>query len=167
MHTWQKSWRGGIAPNLSAASLMALKQALERDDPALLQGATLSPPPLERLLDWPVEAACAVAYAGWKGDGRTSVRQVAEFFGKICYLAHQGLGEQGTVGDFLNWFDDTPREEMRRELLAEVVLSLAQSRFDPLSPFSSDPVDSAASTVAGEAKGFRPKQKKGASDDCH
>ena len=27
---------------------------------------------------------------------------------------------------FLNWYDDTPRDEVRRELLAEVELALAE-----------------------------------------
>ena len=36
------------------------------------------------------------------------------------------LGEPAAVRYFLNWFDDTPRDEMRRQLLAEVNRALAE-----------------------------------------
>jgi hypothetical protein len=120
MYAWQKAFREGIGPNLSPMCLTALRKGLENDDPELMQGATTSPPPLECVADWPVTAVCALAYAGWKGDGRKSVREVADFFADICYLAGQALGEPAAVRYFLDWFDHAPREEMRRALLAEV-----------------------------------------------
>jgi hypothetical protein len=123
--SWQRSFREGIVPQLSAAGLMALKQALETDDPELLQGATTSPPPLDSVSDWPVKAACAIAFAGWKGEHRITVAEVEQFFARVCYLAGQTLGDPAGARWFLNWFDDTPREQMRWELLAEVNLALA------------------------------------------
>ena len=39
--------------------------------------------------------------------------------GKIAWLSER-LGEPAACRWFLNWFDDTPRDQMRRELLAEV-----------------------------------------------
>ena len=54
-----------------------------------------------------------------------TVGQVEEFFAKACYQADQRLGEPAACRWFLNWFDNTPRAEMRRELLAEVELALA------------------------------------------
>jgi hypothetical protein len=65
METWRWVWRDGVVPSLSDAGLRALETALAGDDPRLIQGATTSPPPLQRMQDWPVEGACALGYCGW------------------------------------------------------------------------------------------------------
>jgi hypothetical protein len=130
METWRKVWREGLAPHLSATGLEALRQALIRDDARLLQGATTTPPPLQCVQDWPVEAACALGYCGWQGEGLETVAEVEEFFARLCFEADQSLGEPAACRWFLNWFDETPREEMRSLLLTEVTRSLAQLRGD-------------------------------------
>ena len=76
--------------------------------------------------DWPVEAACALGYCGWQGETLDTVGQVEEFFARACFEADQRLGEPAACRWFLNWFDDTPRAEMRQLLLTEVQRSLAQ-----------------------------------------
>src|SRR5262249_39549333 len=119
-------WREGLVPQLSTAALEALRKALVNDDPRLLQGATTSPPPLQCVQAWPVEAACGLGYCGWQGEGLETVAEVEEFFARSCFEADQRLGEPAGVRWFLNWFDETPREAMRRLLLAEVNRSLAQ-----------------------------------------
>lgn len=124
MEAWRKVWREGLAPLLSTEGLEALKQALARDDSRLMQGATTTPPPLHCVLDWPVEGACGVCYCAWQGDGLETVGEVEEFFAKVCFESDTRLGEPGAVRHFLNWFDDTPRDVMRRELLAEVELAV-------------------------------------------
>src|SRR5262245_56861621 len=126
MESWRKVWREGVAPLISKEGLEALASALESDDPRLLQGATTTPPPLQCVQDWPVEAACAVGYCGWQGDGLETVAEVEEFFARVCFEVDQQLGEPAACRWFLNWFDETPREEMRRLLLAEVRRELAQ-----------------------------------------
>lgn len=125
MESWRETWRNGVAKALSLAGLAALKAALEADDQALLQGATCMPPPLACFSDWPVEACCPIAYLGWKGDGLVSVADVEEAFARACYEVDQALGEPAACRWFINWADTTPRDEMRRELLAEVELTLA------------------------------------------
>ena len=125
MESWRKVWRDGMAPQLSVTALSALQQALQNDDPRLLQGATTSPPPLECVRDWPVEAACVLGFCGWQGEGLETVAEVEEFFARSCFEADQRLGEPAACRWFLNWFDDTPRDEMRRALLAEVEKALA------------------------------------------
>jgi hypothetical protein len=125
MTAWQKIFREAIAPQLSTRALLALKKALAVDDPALIQGATTEPPPLSAVQDWPVEAACAVAFAGWQGEGLATVGEVEDFFARICWGADKALGEPAGCRWFLNWFDETPRGQMRRELLAEIDLALA------------------------------------------
>jgi len=126
MESWRKVWRDGLAPQLSMAALEALRGGLMNDDPQLLQGATTTPPPLQCVQDWPVEAACILGYCGWQGDGLETVAEVEEFFAQACYEADQRLGEPAACRWFLNWYDDTPRDEMRRLLLAEVNRTLAQ-----------------------------------------
>ncbi len=126
MESWRKVWRDGMAPQLSVAALTALQQALQSDDHRLLQGATTSPPPLECVRDWPVEAACVLGFCGWQGEGLETVAEVEEFFARACFETDQRLGEPAACRWFLNWFDDTPREEVRRELLAEVSRTLAR-----------------------------------------
>lgn len=123
MESWRSVWRKGFAPQFSTASLLALKEALENDSPLLLQGATCSPPPLQCVRDWPVEAACAIGYCGWKGCDLETVEEVEEFFARACFEADQRLGEPA-AGLFINWQDETPRGKMNRELLSEVLLEL-------------------------------------------
>jgi hypothetical protein len=134
MESWRLVWRDGFVPVLSTAGLEALREALRGDDPRLTQGSTTTPPPLMCVQDWPVEAACALGFCGWQGDDLESVGQVEEFFARACFEADQRLGEPAACRWFLNWFDDTPREEMRAALLAEVEKALAARL--PLEPAS-------------------------------
>lgn len=124
----RNTWRKGAAPLLSTESLDALRTALVNDDPQLLQGATTCPPPLQCVQDWPVEAACGLGYCGWRGDGLETVAEVEKYFARMCFEIDQAMGEPAACRWFLNWFDNTPRDEMRRELLAEVEIALAARR---------------------------------------
>src|SRR5215210_7646809 len=120
MESWRNVWRTGVATLLSTESLEALREALATDDPRLLQGATTTPPPLQCVQDWPVEAACALGYCGWVGGGLESVAEVEEYFARMCFEIDRRLGEPAACRWFLNWFDETLRERMRELLLAEV-----------------------------------------------
>lgn len=124
MERWQHVWREGFTPFLPTAGLRALREALATDDPRITQGSTTTPPPLVCVQDWLVEAACALGYCGWQGEGLATVGQVEEFFARVCYEADHRLGEPAACRHFLNWFDDTPRDVMRHRLLAEVELLL-------------------------------------------
>jgi hypothetical protein len=126
METWRKVWREGLAPQLSTVGLEALRDGLANDDPRLIQGATTTPPPLPCVQDWAVEATCVLGFCGWQGDGLQTVADVEEFFARVCFETDQALGEPAACRWFLNWYDDTPRDEMRRQLLAEVSRVLAQ-----------------------------------------
>ncbi len=128
MESWRKVWREGVAPLLSTPALEALQNALASDDARLLQGATTTPPPLQCVQDWPVEAACALGFCGWQGEGLETVAEVEEYFARTCFEIDQRLGEPAACRWFLNWFDETPRNEMRELLLAEVQHALAQRR---------------------------------------
>jgi len=126
MESWRLVWREGFAPVLSIRALEALWQALRRDDSALIQGSTTTPPPLMCVADWPVEAADAIGLSGWLGEGLETVGEVEEYFARTCFEADQRLGEPAGCRWFLNWFDDAPRAEMRDQLLPEVERSITQ-----------------------------------------
>ncbi len=126
IEAWRKVWREGLGPHLSTPALEALRQALLQDDRRLIQGATTSPPPLQSLQEWPVEAACGLGYCGWQGEGLETVKQVEEYFAQLCFEADRVLGEPAACRWFLNWFDDTPRDEMRAALVAEIDTILSQ-----------------------------------------
>jgi hypothetical protein len=126
IESWRKVWRDGVAPQLSTAQLEALKVGLIKDDPRLIQGQTTTPPPMHCVLNWPVEGACATAYAAWQAGDHDTVGECEEFFARTCFAADQALEEPAAVRYFLDWFDDTPRDEMRRELLAEIGWTLGE-----------------------------------------
>ena len=121
---WLRSFRA-MARHLSVPALQALRLAVATDDKRLLQGATCQPPPLQCVASWPVEAACALGYAGWQGDSLHTVAEVEEYFARICAEVDLQLGEPAACRYFLNWYDETPRAEMRAQLLPALDALLA------------------------------------------
>jgi hypothetical protein len=119
MESWRVVWRDGFCPSLADEHLSRLLKGLREDSAKLTQGSTTTPPPLMCVQDWPAEAADAIAFCCCEW-GETTVGQAEEFFARLCFEADQRLGEPAACRWFLNWFDDTPRDEMRRELIAEV-----------------------------------------------
>jgi hypothetical protein len=126
MKDWREVWRKGLAPLLSKAGLEAVRVGLVGDDVRILQGATTNPPPLHCVANWPAEAACVIGYCSWQGDGLETVAEVEEYFTRTCFAIDQRLGEPGACRWFLNWYDETPRAEMRGLLAAEVSRGLAE-----------------------------------------
>lgn len=124
MESWRKVWRDGFAPQFSTAALAAMRDALANDHPNLVQGATTIPAPLQPLADQPAECCCILGFAAWQVDGLGTVAQLEEEFSLMCFEADQAMGEPAACRYFLNWYDETPREEMRREMLAEIDLLL-------------------------------------------
>lgn len=131
---WQSVWRKGIAPSLPTDGLLFLYRLLATDDERLIQGATCSPPPLQAVQDWPIEAGDAIIACFWKGEPIT-VQKAEEAFAKTAYECDMRMGETAVFRHYLNWYDDTPRPNMRRELLREVTTLLCQRH---KAPFSDD-----------------------------
>lgn len=148
IESWREVWRDGFAPVLPTDGLKALAEALRSDDPRLTQGSTTTPPPLMCVQGYAVEACDAIAYCGvatlggfacsaenYRGrglgapshdnPGAATVGKVEEFFAKACFDADQLLGGPAEHRWFLNAWDDTPRAQMFRELLAEVEAAVA------------------------------------------
>lgn len=128
MESWRLVWRDGFAKHMSDSALSALAKGLEADDPAILQGATTAPPPLMCVQDWPVEGADPIGYGGWKGDGLETVGEVEEYFAKMCFNADTSLGESAACRWFLNWWDDTDRQTVRVQMMAEVDIEIQRRK---------------------------------------
>jgi hypothetical protein len=124
---WQKVWREGLMPLLSERALLVLKEALEQDDHELIQGHTALPEG-EVTLDCPPEAACLLGYVAWKVEGRTTVGDIQSRFAEYCFEIDQRMGEPAACRYLLGFFDESPREEMRRAFLNEIELSLANEK---------------------------------------
>ena len=130
MESWRKVWRDGAAPLISESGLQALLKALREDDMRLIQGATTTPPPLQCVQEWPVEAACVLGYCGWEGDGLETVAEVEEYFARMCFEVDQRLGEPAGCRWFLNFWDETPRDELRRLMIPEVEREMERRKTD-------------------------------------
>ena len=120
METWRIVWRNGFAPVMDRTHLKAVASGLRADDSRLTQGSTCTPSPLMQVQDWPCEGACCFGYGLLATTPGVTVSEVEQLFVETCFQADKRLGEPAGCRYFLNWFDDTPRDEMRRELLAEV-----------------------------------------------
>lgn len=130
MQRWQSVWRIGLAPQLSTAALGLLRDALRADDPRLQQGATTMPQAIPGAEQLAIVSACAVGFCGWQTHEMETVGEVEEYVADACTEADRLLDEPGASRYFMNWFDDTPREEMRRALLDEVARAMAARRPD-------------------------------------
>lgn len=131
MESWRMVWRNGFGPVLPTKGLEALAVALRDDDDRVTQGSTTTPPPLLCVQDRPCERADAIAFCGWQNvPPLRTVGEVEEFYAKACFDADARYGELAACRWFLNWFDDTPRDEMRRELLAEVEREISRRLTD-------------------------------------
>ncbi len=71
-----------------------------------------------------MEGACAIGYCGWRGEDLQTVGEVEEFFAHLCHECDMRLHEPAGCRWFLNYFDETPRPEMLRQLLPEIDLVL-------------------------------------------
>lgn len=119
----KKAWRDGIAPALSVAELEALRDALRRDDPALVQGVTaLSPAGIPGACI----GCCALAYPGWSRSDYRVRSDAMDAFDETTIRAKARLGTSddpsgsARLSSWLTWYDAAPRAEMRRELLSEI-----------------------------------------------
>lgn len=133
MEAWRQVWREGFAPIFSAKSLLAMRHGLLTDDPRLIQGATTTPPPLHCVQDWPVEAGDLLAYGHWIGEcgGICEVAKAEEYFARSCHQCDLTIGEPAACRHFLNWYDETPRDNMRVQLLPEVSRALWYTFAEP------------------------------------
>jgi hypothetical protein len=130
--SWRIVFRKGLAPLLTVPQLEALREALRTDDPRLLQGCTTTPPPLQCVRDWLVEAACLFGFCGVAGRwGEATVGEAEQAFAALCYAVDQAIGEPAAGRWLMNWYDETPRAEMIAALFPEVERELARRAVYP------------------------------------
>lgn len=128
MEPWRLIFRKGFAPLLSNDSLVALQNGLKHDDPALVQGCVVFPRPMPGFWDLPAAAVGLLGYMGREGEGLFSVFEVSEFHERLMQAAAQKLGQMDAAILFLSWFDKTPRDLMRKNLLQETHLELRKRK---------------------------------------
>jgi hypothetical protein len=137
---WRIAWRDCIAPLMSERALKVLAEALETDDQRLVQSGTVVPDGHPMLAEREPTGACAIGLMGWLGYELRTAEKVIDFFERTseraihnAILLAQDRGEDNKqqrtgaamMGDFLEWFDSSPRDQMRFDLLQEVWRSLA------------------------------------------
>jgi hypothetical protein len=129
---WKYAWRCGIQPLLSDDDLRMLAQALEADDPRLLQSETVFPPATPRRRDVAARSACVIGLCGM-GRGLTLSVEVDDYFSHVVAEAGVRLNDPAGASEFTRHWDEGDRDEVRRELLEEVRHNLAvrQSRPAP------------------------------------
>ena len=164
MESWREVWRA-VGWRLSSKALTNLAKAIQEDDKRLIQGSTTAPPPLQYMHERDAEGACLLGYAGM-AEGLQKVGEIENYFASICYDIGQYLKEPTACRWLLNWYDDTPREEMRRQLLPEV-LRIVQIREALLEApqwlkderFVKAAEEEASCCVSAGAEGISPQQK--------
>jgi hypothetical protein len=121
--TWDDVFRRGVASAMTTAELEALADGLRVDDPALVQGATYVPDPygIGRARPCACIGGCAIGYAAWK-SGRAWTHEVSGRFDEVALACNRLLGGEvaASVRFFTAFFDERPRDEVRRELLPVV-----------------------------------------------
>ena len=127
---WQTVWRKGIAPQLDRHGIEELRIALIIDDSRLIQGTTTCPNIMDHNPGRACEAGCGIAFPIWQADTEQDIHDISEKFSLVCDKCDADLlnatGDEVACRFFINWFDDTPRQIMRKLLLDEVELWLAE-----------------------------------------
>ena len=134
--TWQEAWHRGIVPQLSIPELEVLADALERDDPELIQGNTCDngDDDDETIYVETIYGACAVGYCGWKARGIQEATALNSYFCELVDEAQKAFpGVSMPIQTFFLWFDQMPRRQMIEQLLPEVRKALAARREELIS----------------------------------
>lgn len=111
--SWMIVFRYGILPSLSTNALRFLQHCLATNDKRLIQKETTQP----QKPDEPCSHACLLALPVWLKHPAPTVAEAEDYFHWLCCETDNKIGEPASTRYFLNWFDDTPREEMRAKLL--------------------------------------------------
>jgi hypothetical protein len=116
-------FHAAIGWRLGLTGLTALRHALERDDPALLQGETVLPDINRYDRHEACTGACAIGLALWRSLELHSIGEVEYRFSSLAVNVDAQLGS-GSCMRWVAWYDELPREQMRCELLPQVLRAL-------------------------------------------
>lgn len=151
MESWRTVFRAFAQavlndPRIDAhLGLTRVRDMLRDDHPGIQQGCTTTPPPLMCVQDWPMEAGDLLAVLGAACGAGTpltppenrlpfptvSVGDAEQFFAQACAECDRILGEPAGCRWFLNHFDDSPRDQIRAELIPEIEFALDPEKPDP------------------------------------
>lgn len=119
--TWRDVWSAACT-YFTTKGLEALKASLEGGGKDIVQQLTVLPSSYRLFGKLLPEKACPIAYCGWQGGiGIEVVDELEMFFAQICFDLETVFNEPCVIRYFLKWFDNAPREEAIKLLLAEVV----------------------------------------------
>lgn len=122
-----KVWQEGAAIELTTEELTCLRDALARDDPALIQGSSVSPS-----MDFghPIicEGACLLGYGPWKTQAIIYVRRVADALLELWLRIGARMGDESACRHLAKWWDTAPRAEAVAEMLGLVDAELAKRK---------------------------------------
>lgn len=118
LEPWRKCWRNAIAPQLPKNGLKALRKAILKNSPRVIQHEIFC------LRDNKIYGGCAVGYALWKGCHYTAVYDIIQHYNTICEKTDRQLKKLGAHADFFDWFDNNPLEQVLPLLLEEIDLAL-------------------------------------------
>lgn len=121
---WQEVFRVAASSCLTRDELLFIRDAIGRDDKRLIQGSTAKPPAIPCVYDWPAECGCLFGLLAFRDGKQPTVAQVENEFARIVNAIDARFPMRAAYY-FLNWFDETPRDTMRAELLAEIDAGLA------------------------------------------
>ena len=116
MESWKKSF-AHIADVCGVPALQVLRTAVSENYCSLIQGTTVAYEPATNPGDRTVCGACAVGYMYWKADDMDFADDVEEAVAATFSEVAKKAGWDRAPDLFTNWYDETPRDEMRRELL--------------------------------------------------
>lgn len=125
---WKDVFRRGLAPQLTSDELETLLTALVNNDPDLIQGKTVEPCGAGVKGDEKPKAGCMIGYIIWKCRGANEVRDVQNEFACICCGIDVRLAVLSVNRYLLNFFDETPRDKMRPQLIEEIELELERRK---------------------------------------
>jgi hypothetical protein len=124
---FEQIWRDGVAPHLPTGGLRALRAALERDDPEIIQGETVFPD-----IDFDgkgrsVQACCPIAYALLDAVSLAYIdfAELDSWFSSAISLMDHALGTVEGVRVAIETIDSWPRDTMRTVLIRLIDETLA------------------------------------------
>lgn len=126
IEVWIEVWKRGFGPFLPIAGMRSLLDALVDDDQRLIQGATTSPPPLLSVQNWPCEAADIIGWCFFGPDA--TVGEVEEGFARACFDADIAIKESAACRWVIDFWDHSPREWARAQMIYLVADSLVERR---------------------------------------
>lgn len=119
---WRRILRQGLLPSLLAIELRELRIGLVNDSPRIQQCAItiLTIPGRDLCRPESIQYACPLGFAIWRGGTRPKEGGVEDRYQTILRRCKHKLKHDWDHVPYLNWELTCSRDELRRELIAEI-----------------------------------------------